>query len=106
MDRFAVRGAGDHVARVLHVAGRVGDDELALGRGEIAIGHVNRDALFALGAQAVGEVGQVDLAAAGDVGGVPAPRSGLPSATWNRKAGRPMSVDLPSSTLPQVLKRT
>jgi hypothetical protein len=69
MDRFAVLGAGDHVARVLHVARRVGDDELALGRGEIAVGDVNRDALLAFGAQAVGEVGEIDLAAAGDVGG-------------------------------------
>ena len=64
-----MRGAGDHVARVLHVAGRVGDDELAARRGEVAIGDVDRDALLAFGAQAVGEIGQIDLAAAGDVGG-------------------------------------
>ena len=38
-------------------------------RGEIAVGDVNRDALLAFGAQAVGEVGEIDLAAAGDVGG-------------------------------------
>src|SRR5205823_11125843 len=62
-------GAGDHVARVLHVTGRVGDDELAARRGEVAIGDVDGDALLTLGAQAVGEVGQVDGAAAGDVGG-------------------------------------
>src|SRR5262249_27589586 len=47
--------AGGHVARILLVAGRVGDDELAARRGEIAVGDVDCDALFALGAQAVGE---------------------------------------------------
>ena len=58
-----VRGGGtrDHVAGVLHVAGRVGDDELALGRGEVAIGHIDGDALLALGTEAVGQQGQVDL---------------------------------------------
>ena len=60
--------AGHHVARVLDVAGRVGDDELAARRGEVAVSDVDGDALFALGAEAVGEVGEVDLAAAGDVG--------------------------------------
>ncbi len=44
------RRAGDHVARVLQVTGRVGDDELALRRGEVAVGDVDRDALFTLGA--------------------------------------------------------
>ena len=53
------RGAGDHVARVLHVAGRVGDDELAPRGREVAVGDVDRDALLALGAQAVGEQRQV-----------------------------------------------
>ena len=43
--------AGDHVARVLRVAGRVGDDEAALRRGEVAVGDVDGDALLALGAQ-------------------------------------------------------
>ena len=53
------RRAGDHVARVLDVAGRVGDDELALRRGEVAVGDVDGDALLALGPQAVGEQRQV-----------------------------------------------
>ena len=48
---------------------RVGDDELAARRRKVAVGHVDRDALLAFGAEAVGEVGEVDLAAAGDVGG-------------------------------------
>ncbi len=54
------RCAGDHVARVLNVTGRVGDDEFAAWRGEVAVGHVDRDALLALRAQAVGQQGQVD----------------------------------------------
>jgi hypothetical protein len=37
------------------VARRVGQDERALRRGEVAVGDVDRDALLALGAQAVGE---------------------------------------------------
>ena len=55
------RGAGDHVARVLDVAGRVGDHELALRRREVAVGDVDRDPLLALGPQAVGEQRQVGL---------------------------------------------
>src|SRR5439155_17936589 len=50
-------GPGDHVAGVLHVAGGVGDDELAPGGGEVAVGDVDGDALLALGAQPVGEQG-------------------------------------------------
>ena len=38
------RCAGRHVPRVLDVARRVGDDEAAPGRGEIAVRHVDRDA--------------------------------------------------------------
>ena len=53
-------GAGGHVARVLLVAGRVGDDELAARRGEVAVGHVDGDALLALGAQAVGEQREIE----------------------------------------------
>ena len=54
-------GAGGHVARVLLVSGRVGDDELAPGRGEVAVGHVDGDALLPLGLQTVGEEGEIDL---------------------------------------------
>ena len=53
------RGARDHVARVALVARRVGDDERAAGRGEVAVGDVDRDALLALGAQAVRDRGEV-----------------------------------------------
>ncbi len=54
------RRGGDHVARVLLVARRVGDDVLACSGGEIAIGDVDGDPLFALGLQAVGQQRQVD----------------------------------------------
>ena len=53
--------AGHHVAGVLDVAGGVGDDELAPGRREVAVGDVDGDALFPLGAQAVGQQGQVGV---------------------------------------------
>jgi hypothetical protein len=59
------RGAGRHVARVLLVAGAVGDDVLALLGVEVAIGDVDRDALLPLGLQPVDEERQIDHAAAG-----------------------------------------
>ncbi len=59
------RRAGDHVAGVLLVAGRVGDDELALVGGEEAVGDVDGDALLALGGEAVDQQSEVDLAALG-----------------------------------------
>ena len=64
------RSARDHVARVLDVAGRVGNDELAPRRGEVAVGDVDRDALLALRAQAVSQQRQVN-------GGIAAPPRGL-----------------------------
>ena len=63
------RGPGDHVAGVLHVPGGVGDDEFPLGRGEVAVGDVDRDALFALGAQAVGDQGEVGVVVPALLGG-------------------------------------
>jgi hypothetical protein len=58
------RGPRHGVARVLHVPGAVGEDEGAVRGGEVAVGDVDRDALLALGAQAVGQQGQVDVAEA------------------------------------------
>ena len=58
------RSSRDHVARVLLVARRIGNDEFAAGGVEVAVSHVNGDALLALGLQAVGEQRQVHLAAA------------------------------------------
>ncbi len=46
------------------MAGGIRDDELAPGRREVAIGDIDRDALFALGAQAIGKKREVDEAAA------------------------------------------
>ena len=96
------RGAGHHVARVLLVPGRVGDDEVALRGREVAVGHVDRDALLALGLEAVREEGEIDLRtgpdarAVGLAGSTADPRRSI-CVSWRR---RPMSVDLPSSTLP------
>jgi len=53
--------AGHHVAGILFVARRIGDDELALFGCEKAIGDVDGDALFPLGGEAVDEQGEVDL---------------------------------------------
>ena len=53
------RGAGGHVARVLLVARAIGDDELAARRLEVAIRHVDGDALLALGLQAVDEQSEI-----------------------------------------------
>ena len=55
--RGSARG---HVARVLFVSGRVGNDELPLGRLEIAVGNVDCDPLFAFGAETIGEKREID----------------------------------------------
>jgi hypothetical protein len=47
------------------VAGRVGDDELARRGGEVAVGDVDRDALLALGGEAVEQQRVVELAVLG-----------------------------------------
>jgi hypothetical protein len=49
------RRAGDHVPRVLDVAGGVGEHERPARRREVPVRDVDRDALLALGAQAVRE---------------------------------------------------
>ena len=57
------RSARRHVARVLLVAGRVGDDELPLVGREITVGDVDRDPLLPLVLEAVGEEREIDFAA-------------------------------------------
>ena len=57
-------GAHGHVARVFLVAGRVGTDEAAIVRGEVAVRHVDGDALLALRRQSVQQQAVVYLAAA------------------------------------------
>ena len=58
------RGAGCHVAGVLHVPGAVGDDELAGWRRCVPIRHVDGDALLALSSEAIGHEGEVDVTGA------------------------------------------
>ena len=59
------RGAGGHVARVLFMARRVGNDELALVRCEEAVGDVDGDPLLALGAETVHQQREIKLLALG-----------------------------------------
>ena len=63
--QVASGGARSHVARVLLVAGRIGDDKLAPRGGKIAVGDINGDALLALGLQAIHQQGQVNVTARG-----------------------------------------
>ena len=49
----------DHVARVLLMPRRIANDEFALFGGEIAVSHINGDALFAFGRQTIGQECQV-----------------------------------------------
>ena len=70
------RGAGRHVAGVLDVSWRVGDDEAAPGGLEAAVGDIDGDALFAFRLETVDEERRVDpvstrspdTACRGDVG--------------------------------------
>ena len=55
------RSTCHHVAGVLNVAWSIGNDKLSLGCGEVAVCHVNGNALFALGPQTVGQQGEVHL---------------------------------------------
>ncbi len=57
------RGPRHHVARILLVAGGVGDDELSPRRGEISIGHVDGDALLALGRQTIDQKREIQFRA-------------------------------------------
>ena len=60
--RSEFEAPGRHVAGVLLVARRVGDDELALVGGEEAVGDVDGDALLALGFQPVDQKREIDIA--------------------------------------------
>jgi hypothetical protein len=61
--QVGARCTRDRVARVLDVSRTVGDDEVATRRREVPVGDVDRDALFTLGAQPIGEQGEVDVVA-------------------------------------------
>ena len=65
---IAIRRAGRHVARVLHMTRRIGDDEFPPRRREIAIGDVDGDLLLALGLQAVDQESEVELASPAPAG--------------------------------------
>ena len=63
------RGAAGHVARVFLMSRRVGADEAAVVRREIAVRHINRDALLALSQKTVQQQRIIDgTAAAADFG--------------------------------------
>jgi hypothetical protein len=77
-----------------------------LGREE-PVGHVDGDALLALGGEAVDQEGEVELAALGaDLLGVGLERREVVLEDELGVVEEPMRVDLPSSTLPQVMKRS
>src|SRR6267378_3395782 len=60
-DRQVRRGrAGRHVARVLLMPGRVGDDKFAARGREIPVRHVDGNALLAFGPQTIGEQRKID----------------------------------------------
>ena len=64
--RRVAAGCGrHHVAGVLLVAGCIGDDELTLFGGEVTVSDIDRDALLALGLQAVGQQRQIDRSPCG-----------------------------------------
>ena len=65
-----------HVAGVLLVTGRVGDDELALGRCEIPVGNVDRDPLLPLRLKAIHQERQVHPVAL-RAGGLAVPADGV-----------------------------
>ena len=57
------RAARNHVARILLVPRRVGNDELAVVGREVAVGYVDGDTLFTFGFQSVQQKGVVDVVA-------------------------------------------
>lgn len=86
---------------------RVGNDELALVGREIAVGHVNGDALFALGFQAVTQQGVVNMIA-GVAHALAVALEGGQLVFIKfllSNSSRPIRVDFPSSTEPAVRKR-
>ena len=61
--QIAGRRAGCHIAGVLLMTGSIRDDKFAFFGGKITVGHVNSDALFALGLQTVNQQRQIELLA-------------------------------------------
>ncbi len=65
--KISGRCAGHHIAGILFVPRRIGDDELALFGGEEAVGDVNRNALFTLCRKTINQQREVNLFALGAV---------------------------------------
>ena len=61
------RCAGHHVAGVLLMTGRVGDDEGAARGRKLAIGDIDGDALLALGLESAAQQREIDVAGGGAV---------------------------------------
>jgi hypothetical protein len=59
--KIGCRSARRHVAGVLHMARRVGDDKLALRRRKEPVGDIDGDALLALGLQAIDQQREIEL---------------------------------------------
>ena len=102
------RRTGRHVASELLVTWRIGDDELSLRSREVAIGHIDRDSLLTFVFQSVQQQRGIDLVAVGAVllaifakcrDLIVVDRPGFQQQP-------PISVLLPSSTLPQVMNRS
>ena len=62
------RGTRHHVTGVLHVSRGIGNDKLTLGCSEIAVSHIDGDALLSLSPQTVGEQCEVHLLVAARLG--------------------------------------
>ena len=101
-------GAGDHVAGVLLVSRGVGDDELALLGGEKTVCHIDGDALLALRGKPIHQQREIDvLALRADPLGIRLERGELVLEDhFGVVQQPPISVDFPSSTDPQVMKRS
>ena len=102
------RGACRHIAGILFMAGRIGDNELALRGGEIAISDVDCDPLLAFGRKPIDQQCEIEVVALRcraswkSFSRVASKSSCVSPASYSR---RPINVDLPSSTDPQVMKR-
>ena len=99
------RCACDHVARVLHMSRGVCDDELATRRGKVAVRHVNGDALLAFVFESIREQTQIDVFQAFVLGRLFNLLDLILEMLLLSYSSRPVKVDLPSSTLPAVVKR-
>ena len=103
-----IGGAGRHVAGILLVAWCVGDNEGAPLRRKIPVGHIDGDALLPLSFQAVEQQREIDIRCQRCRA---SSKSRSSAARWSSKmrfcscSSRPINVDLPSSTEPQVRNR-